>query len=248
MILVPLLAAAITTLLLWRTASDGFLRSPAGPDDRPPSAATPRRVAPTWFPHRRRARVDPAGVAAWCDDLARSLRHGSTLRSALGAVVPETAGVEAHAARLRHRLERGATLTDACDAWSADLEQVTTPGTEALATLAAVLSAAALLGGDVAEPLDRFAVAMRQQASQQLERAAQSAQARLSARVLTTIPLAMLGVLVAADREVRSAATSSAGMAAIGAGVVLNASGGWWMRRIAGSAATVAGVATGARR
>jgi tight adherence protein B len=91
-------------------------------------------------------------------------------------------------------------------------------------------------------PLERFAATMRQHVSDDLERAAQSAQAKMSARVLTAVPVVMLAVLVATDADVRNVLAEARGGGVVAAGLMLNAAGAWWMRRIA------VGAAAGARR
>lgn len=185
----------------------------------------------------RRRRVDPAHVAAWCDDLARTLRHGSALRASLMATIPSDETVEAHAALLRHRLDRGASVHDACDAWADDLTDSNFVGVEVLTTFAAVVSAAATLGGGAAAPIDRFAVTMRTRASDDLERGAQSAQARMSAHVMTVVPLAVLALLLLTDGDVRHVVAGPTGATVVVIGLALNGIGGSWMRRIVGPAA-----------
>ena len=62
----------------------------------------------------------------------------------------------------------------------------------------------------------------------------QAAQARLSAHVLTAVPIAMLGLLCLLDPDVLPAARSSTGATSIGLGLAINALGWGWMRRIVG--------------
>ena len=97
---------------------------------------------------------------------------------------------------------------------------------------ATVLRTCAELGGPAAGPLDRVAAMLRVRAAVADEQAAQSAQARLSARVLTVVPVALLGLLLVTDHRVRVAVATAAGGAAIAAGLGLNLVGWWWMRRI----------------
>ena len=110
-------------------------------------------------------------------------------------------------------------------------------GGSLLAAFAAMVGAAAHLGGSVSIPLERFAVVMRQRVSDELERSAQSAQAKLSARVLTMVPLAMLALLLVTDADVRRVVAAPAGAAVVGLGLALNTLGGWWMRRIVATSA-----------
>lgn len=183
----------------------------------------------------RRPRIDPAAVAAWVDDLARSLRHGSTLHHAVVSVLPADAVVANASADLRHRLSRGASVSAASDAWHARLAADSTRRIELLATTASVISVCAMLGGPAAAPLDRLAVAMRQRASDDLERSVQSAQARISARVLTVLPVAVLVLLIATDDDVRSVIAHPTGGAVVALGIAFNIVGAIWMSRIAAS-------------
>lgn len=176
--------------------------------------------------------ITPLALATWCDDLARALRHGSTLRSSLAGVLPVDAAIERHTEPLRHRIDRGASVTEACDHWSDALSAVDAPRIELVTTLSTVLAATASLGGSNAAPLDRFAATMRQRASDDLERGAQSAQAEMSARVLTLVPVVVLVLLLVSDAEVRSAISGSAGAAAVALGLALNVAGAAWMRRV----------------
>lgn len=73
---------------------------------------------------------------------------------------------------------------------------------------------------------------MRQAAADDLERDSQSAQALISARVLTLVPVTMLVLLVIIDAEVRHVASSMTGLAVISCGLALNALGASWMKRI----------------
>ena len=244
-----LVTAALVALALMVAMSTGILQ---GPSRRPTPART--EAVTTAGSHRRRwslpqlrrsARlVRPSSLAAWADDLARALRHGSTLHAALAHTLPTDPVVMRRSASLRHWLGRGATVAEACDEWSEELagEASAQTGlrrrprdrTELLQTMAAVISAVATLGGAAAAPLDRYAITMRQRASDDLERAAHSAQAKMSAKVLTSVPLAVLALLLATDADVRGVITSAAGGSLVAFGLALNTVGALWMRRIAG--------------
>jgi tight adherence protein B len=185
-----------------------------GRHGRPVRARATRRSA---------AHVDPASLAAWCDALARALRGGATLRHVLCSVPPP----EAAAARLEPALlalERGASVNDAL----ADLDA----GSHDLDLVLVVVRACAEHGGSAAEPIDRAAAALRQRAALANERRTNSAQARMSAVVMTCLPAAMLTLLAVTSRSVRVAVTSPAGLIAIMLGAALNVIGWGWMRRL----------------
>ena len=174
-------------------------------------------------PRRPSRRADPAALAAWCDALARALRGGTTLRHALCSVPPPDR-IASLLAPASLALERGASVAAALahvDSSSHDLDVVLV-----------VLRACAEHRGPAAEPIDRAAATLRQRAALAGERRTNSAQARMSALVMTCLPGAMLALLALTSSSVRGAATSSFGLAAIAFGVVLNLAGWGWMQRL----------------
>jgi Flp pilus assembly protein TadB len=187
--------------------------------------ATWRRTAARLLPRRHR-RPPPAAVAAWCDGIGRRIRAGSTLRDALMATDSTDPALATAIGEIRHRLERGEPLGVA-------LERPTSSDGQ-LGLGLAVISATARLGGPSSQPLDRVAAALRLRAADEQERTAHSAQARMSAHVLTFVPLGFLGLMLTLDDGVRTAATTPAGAAIIGAGLLLNGLGWFWMRTIIG--------------
>ncbi|MFK7917936.1 MAG: type II secretion system F family protein [Ilumatobacter sp.] len=228
MIAATTMLAMVTTALIVH-GSNATSRPPV-PNENPLFPPTTRRVS---LPRRQMPPVvTPLALANWCDDLARSLRHGATLRASLIEVQPQDPAIRDHTGALRHWLDRGASVPEACDEWFDDVAASSANRTELLAALASVLAATALLGGNSAAPLDRFAATMRQRASDDLERGSQSAQAALSAKVLTLVPLAILALLLATDAEVRDVVTGTAGAATVALGLMLNLLGAAWMRRI----------------
>lgn len=246
-VLTALLVAISVALIAGRTFGvRSARRLPGFAAATPTVVAISRRRANPW--RRPCHAVRPSAVAAWADDLARVLRRGSTLHAALTHTVPNDAVVEQRSSSLRHWLGRGATVADACEEWADELADDCHGGSgrrtgssdrvELLATMSAVLAAAASLGGSAAAPLDRFAVTMRQRASDDLERTAQSAQARMSAKVLTSVPIAVLALLLLTDDDVRAVIASPAGATVVSLGLIVNVVGALWMRRIAGVDAT----------
>jgi tight adherence protein B len=203
------------------------------PAARRPSELTParpRRRAPA-LPTgigRRATTIDPGEVAAWCEGLARVVRSGSSLVTALRSVDPP-ASCRSIADEIVLSLERGRRLVDALPA--------STPSPH-LNLAVTVLRACATNGGPPAEPLDRAASALRSRAADAAERRTQSAQARLSAVVMTVLPIAMLALLLATSSTTRSAALEPAGIATIAVGGSLNLIGWRWMRRIVGQVAS----------
>lgn len=181
----------------------------------------------TWM-HGWRARRSPAAsaVADWCDDIVRHTRSGSSLRDAV-ATIPDDPATARATASLRLAIDRGAAVTDATD-------RVEDPGPHLRLALS-VIATASRIGGPSAAAIDRTAVVLRARAADLDDRTTHTAQARLSAHVMTAVPLLTLAVLTATDGDVRSVVTSTIGALCVGAGLVVNAIGWWWMRRIIGT-------------
>lgn len=189
--------------------------APVAPSTRRRRFGSSRRVRP----HRP---ADPAEVAVWCDALSRVVRGGSTLASAICSVEPP-AGCRPVSDRITLALDRGRGLGEALAV------QSTSPH---LTLALSVLRACATNGGPPAEPLDRAAATLRARAIASAERQTQSAQARMSAVVMTVLPVAMLALLLVTSATTRHAAASPVGLIAITSGGCLNTAGWWWMRRI----------------
>ena len=101
-----------------------------------------------------------------------------------------------------------------------------------LAVVAQSVTAALELGGPVAATLHHGAALLREREAQRAEANAYSAQARLSAKVLTAVPLVFAAWSAATSGSFRQAITSPTGLAAASTGLATNSLGWWWMRRI----------------
>lgn len=203
------------------------------PSPRRPGSRTPERrsiVLPvlSTVRARRSSTIEAADVAAWCESLARVVRGGSTLITALHTVAapPSCRGA---IDPIILSLRRGGLLRDALDV------PTHSPHLDLAIT---VLRACTANGGPPAEPLDRAAATLRGRAADLADRRTQSAQARLSAMVMTVLPVAMLALLLTTSATTRAAAASTAGLALIATGAVLNLVGWHWMRRLIGVVAS----------
>jgi Flp pilus assembly protein TadB len=171
---------------------------------------------------RRRPTAQPEHVAAWCDGLARALSGGSTLATAIREVEPPPAcSTEIESIRLA--LTRGASLSKSCEIATSSVH---------LSVALTVIRACAAHGGPAAETLSRTAATLRGRAADIAERQTQSAQARMSAVVMTILPICMLALLLVTSGSVRGFVMSSAGAGVVAAGAVLNALGWRWMARL----------------
>lgn len=174
-----------------------------------------------WRP-RRTPELRPGDVAVWCESLARVVRGGSTLTTAVRTVDVAPALVPA-VGQIVLQLDRGRRLVEAVS---------TSSPSPHLNLALTVLRACATNGGPPAEPLDRAASTLRGRAADLAERRVQSSQARLSSIVMTVLPLGMLAMLLLTSATTRAAAATPTGMAAIAGGGTLNLLGWRWMRRI----------------
>lgn len=181
-----------------------------------------------WRPRDRTRPATDLDVAAWCDDVAREIRTGASLATAVRECGDHRALV-AVTGPIATRLSRGQSLSTAVRAVPAD------SGT-AIGLALTVLRSCADLGGPAAAPLERVAATLRDRNAIREEQLSQSAQARMSARVMTLVPIGMLALLVVTDGNVRDAIGTAPGLAAVTSGAVLNVAGWWWMQQIIGRA------------
>jgi Flp pilus assembly protein TadB len=191
---------------------------------RPAAFDVPDRTSSTqrWW-RRRPPPPTETDVAAWCERVSGGLRSGRSLRT---AVVEADGGSEVGMRPFPdvvQAVQRGRSLGEAFR--SVDADPSTPTGLSA-----PVLAACAELGGATAEPVDALADVLVARATERTERLTASAQARLSARVLTTVPFGVAGLLIAAEPSVRQVLPSPAGAMCVVGGGVLNLAGWWWMR------------------
>lgn len=196
---------------------------------RRPMAAAPqgRRRVVRRPGHRGRRPPGEVAVAAWCERVAAGVRAGSSLTRAVTDADAATPMAHRPFAGAAHALARGKGLADALGPID---EGPATP----VGLLAPVMVAAAALGGSAADPLERVADTLHARAAEREERRASSAQARLSARVLTIMPFGVLVLLTVAEPSIRHVLGTPAGFACLAAGLALDLIGWWWARHLIG--------------
>ena len=136
--------------------------------------------------------------------------------------------------RIARRVRGGHALTSAM----VDIHWPRADGGSPSADLQVARHAVALaagVGGQIAATLDAAAVTLRARQAVRAEVAAHSAQARLSIRVLTLVPLAM-AAWTASTASGRAALASPAGLVCVVAGAAFNGVGWMWMRALIRSA------------
>lgn len=200
---------------------------------------TPRvfRLADTWcarqraLPHERAMPVAPRSSShhlpeEFFDAMARSLRRHMATREALlehaHLLPPEPLWNQ-----LYSQLHSDVSVEEA-------LQTLRQSGNET-ATLLAMCAAS---GGLVPEALDHAAHILRghRHAQQSLHTA--TAQARLTMRLLTVLPFAVLAIATVVSSSVRSTLLSPAVLCAIVFGIALNRLGAWWVSVVIHRAAT----------
>ncbi len=164
--------------------------------------------------------------------------HGARVGRAPGRHIVGGAHREFVAAAVRHavseRLPHGQLVTATATLADVDEGGAATDADEAVVVQA--LRAAHALGGPTAATLDAASALLRERAVIRAEALAFSAQARLSARVLTAVPLVFAGWSALSSRNFRSALVSPIGLASAALGAACNLVGWWWMRRIVAKA------------
>lgn len=167
--------------------------------------------------------IDDESVAVWAESLARELRGGASMIAALDRVEAEPT-LARRLEPLQLALQRGAPLRAAT-------ERVTTAG-DGLGRALAVIRVSSTAGTGAAIGLDRTAATLRERCAIAAERKAQSAQARLSAQVLTVLPGCAVVVMASASPTLRATLMGPVGMVCLPIGAGLNLTGWLWMRRI----------------
>ena len=164
-------------------------------------------------------------VADWCAALIRHHRAG---RGTSGAIADTNATHDDIRAVRRVAIDatqRQRSLNEA-------LDEVAPNVSRDLQVVIAAISAATASGSAVSPALIRAEQVLRRRADQRREISVAAASARMSAVVLTVLPLVVLGVAGIASATVRAYATSTAGRLTIGIGMALAGTGWWWICRL----------------
>jgi tight adherence protein B len=157
--------------------------------------------------------------------VASELRTGGTVMGALGALGSGEGPLTAEFARINRRCALGAPLDRALAAWAGERSD---PG---VSSAAGALVVAATTGGRAAEALDGLASSLRDRSEIAAEARALSAQARLSAIVVGSLPLAYLAACAVLDpRQVGLLTRTPFGLTCLVVGLTLEALAALWIR------------------
>ena len=196
--------------------------------DEPARRWLPPRSTRSWrWPGRRR----PDPTSQWIDVLDRLARATSTGRSLAQALTEEADRPDAPADLRRHGglRQAGASTSEAFEALG--------PPSDPDARLAlAVLAAASKVGGPPSVPIDRASAVLRERRAGAGERAVGAAQSRLSAQVLSALPVVVTAWTLTTDPTLRHVLLGTPiGLACLAVGALLDLAGWRWMGRIVGA-------------
>ena len=175
-----------------------------------PRWRTVRALCPVPVRSPRRSALTDAELIAFLDALARAVRSGASMHAALDSAAQ-------HDHRLVELIQRGPPAT---------------PGQQLVCQ---AVRMAQEMGGQVGAIFDGAAAVLRERQAIHGEARAHSAQARLSAGVLTWLPIGFAAVIALGERG-RAALASPVGLTCVAVGATLNGLGWLWMRRLIGSA------------
>lgn len=177
-------------------------------------------------PVRRHRREPAEDLPALLEAVASRLRAGGSLGQALVEAAPPPGGLLADQWRRTAELVPAVGAVGALQDWAARGQH------RSVRLAAAALTLAARTGGSPARAVDGVAATLRCRLALQAEIRALSSQARASAVVITVAPV-VFGVLAGlTDPRTGSFFRTPGGVLLVGAGLGLDAVGGWWMARL----------------
>jgi tight adherence protein B len=175
----------------------------------------------------RGARRRAADLPVALERVASELRTGGTVAGALDALGRGDGPLTEEFARINRRRALGAPLDAALDAWATECSE---PG---VSSAAGALAVAATTGGRAADALDGLASSLRDRSEIAAEGRALSAQARLSAVVVGTLPVAYLAASAVFDaRQVRLLTGTTFGLFCLFVGLTLEVLAAFWIRAL----------------
>ncbi len=184
---------------------------------------------------RRSERNIATGLPQLCEDIARSLRAGLSLQSALGEAATSDLprDLRSDVALVVERCGNGVTTSDSLRTWRDDRVEVA-----GVALTVTALDLAASAGGRVAQAVDGVADTLRSEVALAAEIRSLAAQAEASAALIAVLPLVFGFVAGGTDPEtVRFLFATQLGRLCLAGGLALDIVAFAWMRRIVRSVA-----------
>lgn len=182
-----------------------------------------------WLQRWSSRKGSPEVIPQALELIARALRAGASLRTAIDTVAAELP--ETGLSWVVDRAQSGVSLSDALDRWA--------EGDTDRQTAAALLVLGHSSGAAMASSLDRAAASIRQRQALSDEIRALTAQTRASGIVVAVAPAGFAAIIALVDRDaVRVLLTTPIGLVSLAVGLTLECLGVWWMSRLSSGVST----------
>ena len=169
----------------------------------------------------------PLAITDFLDAIARDVRSGFSLASSFVQCSDQQRDDNHWSQPVAQQCLRGVVLADAL------VECALPTWTPEIRFASRTLAVASAGGTGVAPALEHSASVLREQQGLKLDRDVQAAQAQLSTKVLTWLPIAVFAWIAITDPIARSFLLSTpAGMCCVATGITLNVAGRKWMSRV----------------
>ena len=166
-------------------------------------------------------------ITDFLDAIARDVRSGFSLASSFVQCSDKQSDDDHWSQPVAQQCLRGVVLADAL------VECALPTWTPEIRFASRTLAVASAGGAGVAPALEHSASVLREQQGLMLDRDVQAAQAQLSTKVLTWLPIAVFAWIAITDPIARSFLLSTpAGMCCVATGITLNVSGRKWMSHV----------------
>ena len=169
----------------------------------------------------------PLAITDFLDAIARDVRSGFSLASSFVQCSDQQSDDNHWSQPVAQQCLRGVVLADAL------VECALPTWTPEIRFASRTLAVASAGGAGVAPALEHSASVLREQQGLMLDRDVQAAQAQLSTKVLTWLPIAVFAWITITDPIARMFLLSTpVGMCCVATGITLNVSGRKWMSRV----------------
>ncbi|MEY4874397.1 MAG: hypothetical protein RJB41_1099 [Actinomycetota bacterium] len=169
----------------------------------------------------------PLAITDFLDAIARDVRSGFSLASSFVQCSDQQSDETHWSQPVAQQCLRGVVLADAL------VECALPTWTPEIRFASRTLAVASAGGAGVAPALEHSASVLREQQALMLDRDVQAAQAQLSTKVLTWLPIAVFAWITITDPIARMFLLSTpAGMCCVATGITLNISGRKWMSHV----------------
>ncbi|MFM1760855.1 MAG: hypothetical protein RL478_465 [Actinomycetota bacterium] len=169
----------------------------------------------------------PLAITDFLDAIARDVRSGFSLASSFVQCSDQQSDDNHWSQPVARQCLRGVVLADAL------VECALPTWTPEIRFASRTLAVASAGGAGVAPALEHSASVLREQQALVLDRDVQAAQAQLSTKVLTWLPIAVFAWIAITDPIARMFLLSTpVGMCCVATGITLNVSGRKWMSHV----------------